>query len=79
MIDSRFKTVTVREEMLAALKDHIKELEKIVQRARDLQEQDTWHWLGDGSDDLDSMSEGMIVKIRASDLRQMLIKVSWNA
>jgi len=57
----------------------IEKLEGIVKRARELQEPDTWHWLGDGNDDLDSMGEGMIIKIRAGDLRQMLIKISWNA
>lgn len=32
---------------------------------------DYWAWVGDGSDDLDSMSDGMAVLITAGQLREL--------
>lgn len=49
------------------------ERDKAIQRARDLQEGDEWNWMGTDEDDLESMSEGMVVRIRAEDLRGLLV------
>jgi hypothetical protein len=49
------------------------EMAMLRRRVREASVEGVWIWLGDGSDDLDSMSEGMAVKIRAGDLRAMLL------
>ena len=49
----------------------LKERDEMVRRIRDLQEGGEWIWLNDGSDDLESMGEDMVVKIRAGDLRRL--------
>lgn len=44
----------------------------MARRCRDLTSVDgVWRWVGDGSDELDSMSVGMSVLIRAEDLRAL--------
>lgn len=34
--------------------------------------EDSWAWQGDGEDHIESMSEGMVVKITAGDLRRLI-------
>jgi hypothetical protein len=51
-----------------------KERDEAVRRARDMQEGGEWNWMGTDEDDLESMSEGMVVRIRAGDLRGLIDK-----
>jgi hypothetical protein len=48
------------------------EAKKLRRQLNDLSISDAWVWIGDGNDDLNSMGEDMIIKIRAEDLRSLL-------
>lgn len=71
----------------AAHDDLLNERDDLRRKLRDVSEPiDTlWVWSGDGTDDLDSMSEGMVVLITAGDLRAalaekdaLLRELEWN-
>jgi len=58
---------------LARERDELEtEVNQLHTKIRDLSTPDVWIWLGDGSDDLDSMCDSMTIKIRAEDLRALL-------
>ncbi len=58
------------------LSERIRELERerseIICRVGGLQEDGVWNWMNDESDDFDSMSNQMVVKIMAGDIRTLI-------
>lgn len=48
------------------------EAKRLRRQLNDLSTPDVWVWLGDENDDLNSMSDDMVVKIRAGDMRVLL-------
>lgn len=61
------------QEQVAALREAFEQerarASRLCEKIRSLTDTADWVWLGDGDDDLDSMSEGMVVRITAGDLR----------
>ena len=60
------------------LEDKLRDLQ-IRYRLREIRDgagfrEDAWIWLGDGSDDLNSMSKDMLIEIRAADLQELISK-----
>jgi hypothetical protein len=64
--------IAQRDMAQTALKEMTDSYDECLRRARDLQEGDEWNWMGTDEDNLESMSEGMVVRIRAEDLRELL-------
>lgn len=57
---------------IKALKAQVAELQQELADLRNLRgEDEPWYWQGDGRDDLESMSEHMVVRILAGDLRRL--------
>jgi hypothetical protein len=63
----------MRKRQIAALKAQVAELQQQLADLRNLRGADEpWYWQGDGGDDLESMSAGMVVHILAGDLRRLV-------
>lgn len=68
-LEEERKQSAALQRMLDEYKDENLRL-RMALRARE--EKDPWIWIGDGTDDLESMSNQMIVTIFAGDLRRLL-------
>lgn len=62
--------------LLTRLKESYDEVESelaaLKRKWRALDAESPWRWMGDGSDDLDTMSDGMNILITAGDLKRLL-------
>lgn len=74
LVKSAEKWLEDRDKAIEALKDMTNSYNECLTVSRDLQEEGERNWMGTEEDDLESMSDGMVVRIRAGDLRDMLDK-----
>ena len=72
--EERARNASIIEHIKAELSIALEERATAYRKMRDHYVLDGWLWLGDGTDKLDCMSEGMLIGIRAGDMRSEIAK-----